>query len=228
LPDVAIGRLSARDAGEAAALVAKVIAYEEGGYDLSGRAVLVSDNGDGAGDFEVDTEGIASLLGGREIERIYMRDMGAAAMRPTIKDALDGGASLMSYVGHGAVAVWASENVLNNMDVAGLAPQAQQPFLMTMNCLNGYVQMPGLSSLAEELVKAPGRGAVGAFAPSGLSLNGPAHAYQRALVGELVSGRHERLGDAVLAAQAAYANTGAAPELLSIYHLLADPGLRLR
>jgi hypothetical protein len=207
--------------------VAKVIAYEEGGYDLSGRAVLVSDNGDGAGDFEVDTEGIAGLLGSREVERIYLRDLGVST-RGAILDALDRGSSLMSYVGHGAVAVWASENVLNNTDVADLGPQSQQPFLMTMNCLNGYVQMPGMSSLAEELVKAPGKGAVGAFAPSGLSLNGPAHAYQRALVEELVSGRHERLGDAVLAAQAAYADSGAAPELLGIYHLLADPGLRLR
>jgi hypothetical protein len=112
--------------------------------------------------------------------------------------------------------------------VADLGAQSQQPFLMTMNCLNGYVQMPGLNSLAEELVKAPGRGAVGAFAPSGLSLNGPAHAYQKALVEELVSGRHERLGDAVLAAQAAYADSGAAPELLALYHLLADPALEVR
>jgi hypothetical protein len=208
--------------------VAKVIAYEEGGYDLSGRAVLVSDNGDGAGDFEVDTEGIAGLLGSREVERIYLRDLGVGGTRGAILDAFERGASLMSYVGHGAVAVWASENVLNNMDVADLALQPQQPFLMTMNCLNGYVQMPGLSSLAEELVKAPGKGAVGAFAPSGLSLNGPAHAYQEALVEELVSGRHERLGDAVLAAQAAYADSGAAPELLALYHLLADPALEVR
>jgi hypothetical protein len=224
LPDVAIGRLSARDAAEAAVLVEKVLAFEDSGFGLGGRAVLVSDNADGAGDFELDSEAIASMLGKREIERIYLRDLGSPAMRPAIKGALDRGASLMSYVGHGAVAVWASENVLNNTDVATLAPQAQQPFLMTMNCLNGYVQMPGLNSLAEELVKAEGKGAVGAFAPSGLSLNGPAHQYQKALVEELLSGRHERLGDAVLAAQARYADSGALPELLTIYHLLADPG----
>jgi hypothetical protein len=45
---------------------------------------------------------------------------------------------------------------------------------------------------------------------------------------EIVSGQHERLGDAVLAAQAAYAETGLMPELLAVYHLFADPGLRLR
>jgi hypothetical protein len=69
---------------------------------------------------------------------------------------------------------------------------------------------------------------VAAVSPSGLSLDGPAHAYHRALMGAITSGRHERLGDAVLAAQGEYAATGLMPELLSIYHLLGDPALRIR
>ena len=81
------------------------------------------------------------------------------------------------------------------------------------------------NSLAEEFVKARDKGAIAAFSPNGLSLNGPAHRYHKALLHELFNfnRRHERLGDAVLAAQVAYAETGAFPELLSIYHLLGDP-----
>ena len=45
---------------------------------------------------------------------------------------------------------------------------------------------------------------------------------------EIVSGEHERLGDAVLAAQAAYAETGMMPELLAVYHLFADPGMKIQ
>jgi hypothetical protein len=45
---------------------------------------------------------------------------------------------------------------------------------------------------------------------------------------ELTRGTHERLGDAILAAQASYAETGLMPELLSVYHLLGDPGILLR
>jgi Peptidase family C25 len=77
-------------------------------------------------------------------------------------------------------------------------------------------------------VKAEGRGVVGAFSPSGLSLDGPAHRYHRAVMAELVSGEHERLGDAVLAAQRTYAETGLMPELLSVYHLFGDPAMRLQ
>jgi hypothetical protein len=49
-----------------------------------------------------------------------------------------------------------------------------------------------------------------------------------ALLEQIVNQDHERLGDAVLAGQAAYSDTGAFPELLSIYHLLGDPALSLR
>jgi hypothetical protein len=45
---------------------------------------------------------------------------------------------------------------------------------------------------------------------------------------EITSGRHARLGDAVLAAQSDYAETGLMPELLSIYQLLGDPAMRVK
>jgi hypothetical protein len=134
----------------------------------------------------------------------------------------------MSYLGHGAINLWAAENLFNNARVETLSPQSQQPVVLTMNCLNGYFHFPYFDSLAEALVKRQDKGAIAAFSPSGLSLNGPAHRYHQALLRELVSGRHSRLGDAVVAAQEAYAETGAFPELLSIYHLFGDPALKLR
>ena len=124
--------------------------------------------------------------------------------------------------------VWASENIFNYLDVAGLHAQAQQPLLMTMNCLNGFFHFPPLNSLSEELLKAEGKGAVAAFSPSGLSIDEAAHLYHKAVLGQILSGRHDRLGDAVLAAQRDYADSGAFPELLSIYHLFGDPAMGIR
>jgi len=94
----------------------------------------------------------------------------------------------MSYVGHGG-AVWASENVWNTWDASSLREQSQQPVLLTLNCLNGYFVAPNFDSLSESLVKAEGRGAVAAFSPSGLSLDGPAHQYHRAVMAELTGER---------------------------------------
>jgi hypothetical protein len=48
------------------------------------------------------------------------------------------------------------------------------------------------------------------------------------VVAELTGGEHERLGDAILAAQRIYAQSGLMPELLTVYHLLGDPATRIR
>jgi hypothetical protein len=129
-------------------------------------------------------------------------------------------------MGHGGTVVWASENIFNYQDVATLAPQPQQPLLLTLNCLNGFFHFPPLNSLSEELLKAEGKGVIGAFSPSGLSVNDAAHLFHKAVLQEILSGRHERLGDAILAAQDTYSHSGAFPELLSIYHLLGDPAMK--
>jgi len=228
LPDLAIGRLPAQTAEQAQALIEKVLTWEDTGQGLGGKAVLVADNPDEAGDFEWDVQDIAtSFLGGRETQTILLREEGPAT-RSKILEALDGGASYVSYVGHGGAAVWASENVLNSWDVGSLRAQSEQGVMLTLNCLNGYFVAPAFESLGEAYLKAEGRGTIAAFSPSGLSLDGPAHQFHRALMTELTSGSHERLGDAVLAAQEAYAQSGLMPELLSVYHLLGDPGMSIR
>ena len=227
VPDLAIGRLSAGTFAEAQRLVNKLVAFEQAGRTFAGTAVLVADNADIAGNFEADQDDIASsVLQGRAVEKIYLRDLGAAT-RATIRAAFDSGPGLVSYVGHGATAVWASENVWNNTDIPTLADQDQQPLLLTLNCLNGFFHFPPLDSLAEAFVKAEGKGAIAAFAPSGLSVNDAAHLYHKALLQEIESGAQARLGDALLAAQQNYADSGAFPELLSIYHLFGDPGMRI-
>ncbi len=227
VPDLAIGRLPATTLEQAVTLVQKLLAWEDSGQGLRGAAALVADNPDLAGDFEANVTDIAqSFLADRKPQLLLVSRLGADT-RPAILDSLDSGLSLLSYVGHGGAAVWASENVWNSWDAASLRAQSQQPLLLTLNCLNGYFVAPSFESLSESLLKAEGRGAIASLSPSGLSLDGPAHQYHRALMRELTSGSHARLGDAVLAAQQAYAQTGLMPELLSVYQLLGDPGMRL-
>jgi hypothetical protein len=229
LPDVAVGRLSAASVEEVTLLVEKILAYESGEGDPLAPIVLITDNPDVAGDFVADADELASgVLSGESIKKIYLTELGTGATRSAILEAFDQGASLMSYMGHGAIHLWANENLFNIWQVPSLSSQSQQPILLTMNCLNGYFHFPYFNSLSEELLKAEGKGVIAAFSPTGLSLNDPAHLFHKALLEEIVNGNHQRLGDAVLAGQAAYAETGAFPELLSIYHLLGDPALKLR
>ncbi len=230
LPDFAIGRLPAKSVSEVRAMVSKIVAYEASGSFGSGRAVLVADDPDAAGDFEAGAEEIAeTLLASRNPRRVYLRRLGVEGAREAIVESFGEDPALVSYMGHGGIHLWAQENLLDTAGVPPLPRRGEWPLVLTLNCLNGYFHFPYFDSLGEALVKAEGRGAVASISPSGLSLNEPAHVFHKALLSELLSGGHERLGDAVAAAQAAYAaDSGAFPELLRIYVLLGDPALRLR
>jgi hypothetical protein len=223
LPDVAVGRLPAGTVEQAETLVRKVLDWEDSGQGLAGRAVLVADRPDAGGDFEADALDVEeSFLRDRETLELRVRELGGAT-RSAIVGALDEGAALLSYVGHGGPAVWSSQNVLSSWDVPLLRAQTRQPLMLTLNCLNGYFVAPSFDSLAEAFLDAEGRGTIAAISPSGLSLEGPAHVFHRAVVAELTSGTHRRLGDVFLAAQRDYAEAGVMPELLSVYHLFGDP-----
>jgi len=227
LPDLALGRLPAANLDEARAMVDKVLAYENGGFTLDGPAVLIADQSDAGGDFQGHADELAqTLLHGHDVTSIYLAELGTGATHNAILQAFDDGASIMSFIGHGGMQLW-NHNIFRVDDVGSLAPQPQQPILFTMNCLNGYFQFPRFDSLAESLLKAPDKGVIAAFSPSGLSLDGPAHLYHRLLLAEVLSGQHPTLGDAILAAQAKYVDAGGYLELLKIYTLFGDPALRL-
>lgn len=229
LPDLALGRIPASSVEEVERIVRKILAYESLATGADPTAVLVADDSDEAGDFEGDADSLArSVLSNRSVRKIYLGRLGIDAAREEILESFDEGASTVSYVGHGGIHLWASENLFDLESVARLSTQPRQPIVVTMNCLNGYFHFPYFNSLAEELLKAEDRGAIAAFSPSGLSLNEPAQLLHEALLRELHSGTHRRLGDAVAAAQASYADSGAFPELLLIYHLLGDPALTIR
>jgi hypothetical protein len=189
----------------------------------------VTDNPDASGNFETAAEDLAQgILRSRRPQKIYLAQLGPDGTRATIVEALDNGVGLMSYIGHGAVTFWAHENVFDTDTVSTLAPQTEQPLMLTMNCLNGFFHFPYLDALAETLVNAEGKGAAAMVAPSGFSLNHHTHRFHRALLEEIVSGDHATLGDALLAAQTRYAEDGAFLELLAIFHLFGDPAMRLQ
>ena len=230
LPDLAIGRLPASTPDQAQSLVAKLLDWEAQGNSLDGPAALVADVPGDAGDFEADLRDVeASFLQGRPTTELFLAQIGdASSTRARILDSMNSGLALISYAGHGGGAVWSSQGILDSWDAASLLAQPQQPFMVTLDCLNGYFIDRVSDSLAEAFLKAQGRGSIAAFSPSGLSLDGPAHLFHRALMQEITGGQQPRLGDAILAAQKTYARTGAFPELLSVYHLFGDPAMRIR
>lgn len=109
LPDLAIGRLPAASVEELSRMVAKILAHENRGGPR-GAVVLVADNPDSAGDFDADVQELASGLLARENPKtMHLSRLGVEATRGSIVEAFDSGASLLSYVGHGGIHLWAQE-----------------------------------------------------------------------------------------------------------------------
>ncbi len=72
LPDIAIGRINAASSTEAQTAVQKILDFETSGQSPSaGKAALVADNPDLAGEFEANQDEIATLLPSRTVEKLY-------------------------------------------------------------------------------------------------------------------------------------------------------------
>src|SRR4029078_7746753 len=69
--------------------------------------------------------------------------------------ALNQGQLLVDYVGHATFAPWVLDGVFNSGAAAALTNGNRLPFVVAMNCLNGYFQDLFSYSMAEGLMEAP-------------------------------------------------------------------------
>ena len=165
-----VGRLPARSAGQLAAMVSKIIAYEQNGGGAWQRSVLLVSDRDEAGlvDYaDLNERARAMLPGNYQVTHIRRgTDPDAGQL---VKARLSEGAGLVSYAGHGSVASWRLD-LLTTEDVPGLTNGSKLPIVVALNCFNGLFQsLFPEESLAEALVRAPNGGAVGVWASSGLT-----------------------------------------------------------
>jgi len=188
LPEVFVGRLPAQTVEEVAAYVTKVLNYEA--QPLSAwhlHALLVADNG------ESSDEGFDSLLErlrtlfptAMTAQTVYMEDYCPPSLTPcpaataAVTQAWNAGAGLLAYSGHGSIHRWAHEPLLFNTDLAALTQTTALPFLLALDCWDGYwmfpPQYPGLPgrdvrSIGEWVTTVlTETGAIAAYGPAGLA-----------------------------------------------------------
>jgi uncharacterized repeat protein (TIGR01451 family) len=232
LPDMFVGRLSVRTLSEANTVVDKILGYEPSPPpgDWRRKALFVAD--DEAG-FETISDGLIAILpAGYTSQRIY-----ATAYRqpydptPDILSAIDRGALIVNYIGHGSVTSWGSwpgGSIFNQNDIPNLNNSPRYPLLVTGNCSNGLFAHPTTRyALAEQFVDAQGRGGIAAWSPTGLGYaswhDTMAGSLYQAMFGEYMY----QLGPATTAAKLeAFCRLGWR-EPIEIFTLLGDPALTL-
>ncbi|MCS7038236.1 MAG: C25 family cysteine peptidase [Caldilineales bacterium] len=234
VPDLMVGRLPVGDVVEAERLVDKLIAYDSlpTGQPWQNRLVLVADNADGAGDFAVLAEHIASLAVALwPIERLYygVNYASATALRERLLAAWNEGALIVNYSGHGQVAEWGAEQFLAQRDLPALQNTGRPAVVLVMASLSGIFYRPGIRSLQEALLLLPdGRGAIGYLASTGYGIGVGNGLVNEGFIAAFRQGRPLTLGEAALSGRMHLFAQGYAYSafLVDLFALFGDPATR--
>ncbi|MBN1890138.1 MAG: hypothetical protein JW850_19225 [Thermoflexales bacterium] len=219
LPDVALGRLPARNAAEAEALVARTIEYEKAAPagDWQRQVVMIADPSEAIFARLAD-ELAARLPPGRfDLARLYTKDP------PSVVRALNDGALLVFYVGHGSLGLWGKDGLLTVEAVENLSNAGRRPVVVNFTCLTGYFAHPTAESMGEKLLRPAGGGAVAVVVPSSLTLPNDQQSFARLLVESLAT-PGTTLGEALLRAQR---ESSSSRDVRLTYALLGDPAMKL-
>ncbi len=238
-PDMMLGRLPVKNLQETAEVVAKLIEYDQNssqdGFDQ--RMLFVADNADEAGNFAAYADGVVNdfVPTTYQVRKVYysVTHFTPADARSAIIQGINQGVLLINYTGHGSIQFWASELLLKKTDLPLLNNLDYLPFVLSMTCLDGYFTNPSppgsdYSSLAESLVKAPDKGAIASWSPSGLGLSSGHDFLDRGLFDAIFNHQISQLGPAIIQAKLnLYVNTTGYRDLIDTYTLFGDPATSL-
>jgi len=246
--DLYIGRLPADDAEDAAAMTAKIVAYENAPNSKTWQKdiLLVADDQvkDFESVFETINEDAAAVIpaGMNPPGRGYLGDylaegFSAADLKTDLKDQIDAGTLIVNFSGHGSLQTWADERIFENADVADLANADALPFVVSMNCLTGYFAYPEpeslkpyVQSMAEVLLRTPATGAAAALMPTGMTTTEGQHVLNTALFEALFTEDVRRLGDALTRAKMTLLANGENDylDVSQTFLLFGDPAMALK
>jgi hypothetical protein len=250
VPDLALGRLPAASAAEAAILVDKTIAYESEAPRGSwrNRYILVADDENSSFEgacesqwtFESEVISQQKAPDFPETEKIYLTEYPSIAgikpqSRVAFLEAWNRGALLINYIGHGSSQQMADEQVFLNADVSQLNNGLELPILMAFSCTIGDFANPAGKSLSEKLLLREAGGAIGAITASRESYPNPNEVLNFAVFERLLPRRlggswtpvGVALAHSKLVAQAQTGFSAFQEENSWKYNLLADPALTL-
>lgn len=233
VPELYVGRIPGDSPATIGAIVNKLIRYESNRHQDSNGALFVADDDDPA--FEALNEVLISYLPGDFLpETVYTRfynDFDDATA--DIKSFINEGMAMVNFVGHGDVTRWGAEPagggdfIFVPDDIEDLTNENSFPFVLALNCLNGYFSQPLLYSLAEEWVMAKDAGAVACFAPSGLSHQWEHEFISTRIFSRIFLGGENRIGDVAIESKIDAYYSGASDLVLVSFNLIGDPATRL-
>lgn len=239
--DVGVGRLPARTSQEAKEVVDKIISYQNRKENLGAwrkNLIFLADDGD-ANQHQSDADRLADKVENNypnfNIEKIYLDaftqiSSGGNERSPACKEsftkAVEQGALIINYTGHGGEVGWMQEEVFRKTDMQNWQNGNRLPLMVTATCEFGRYDDPTIVSGAEEAILFPDKGAIAlvtttrpVFSSTNFILNNVFYDY----VFEPINGSMPRLGDVMRLTK----NASLSGSINRNFSLLGDPSMRL-
>lgn len=228
LAEIPIGRIASRDAAGITTVLNKVIHWEsQGGASLSRGALFAYDFPSGY-DFDAMSHLIAAELPDTMPKTFVYR--GEVNANTNLINAMNAGKYIVNYSGHGTTGSWGGNPVFFNLfSVANLEDDPNDPAVYTMlTCLNGAFHYLRNESFGEFLTKANNRGAVAAWASTGLTLANIQEPMAVHFYGKIADGDMPRLGDMIRDSKAVLGEEAGGTDVRRSWALIGDPMLKVR
>ncbi|MFH1862213.1 MAG: C25 family cysteine peptidase, partial [bacterium] len=240
LPDLAVGRIPARDAEELNAYLQKLEEYETNlaAEKWRNTHLFVSGSGNVGGItfWQLSQQIIGQLRDDVFINRLATDPITNPFFGGTAEliESFDDGALIVDYNGHGAGSVWSDNSLFLLQNLPQLSNQGRYPFITNFTCFIGAFDTPQPGTiLGEEFILEPQKGAIGVLASTGLGwfINGSW--LQERLTSLLYEDTQLRLGELINAAKISYyayyglSQTEESFDMMHLLNLMGDPSLRL-
>ncbi|MCL5021561.1 MAG: C25 family cysteine peptidase, partial [Bacteroidetes bacterium] len=240
IPDVAIGRIPAKNVDQVKAAVDKILSYYSNTtFGWQNTALLI---GGEESTFHSESDLIARTM---IPPRFFVKQLYTSIQNPAVdtkyygvtQDLLNDfnqGLSVINYMGHGGGAIWADNGILTNDAVQTLANKGKYPFVSSMTCFAGAFDGQIGQPLVSTLLLAQDKGAIGVIASAGLGWMYNDFFMDTEifpLLFDSTSAGQSVGTDMILGKSAYYASYFFWPQaatMLNQYNLLGDPALKIQ
>lgn len=232
-PDLIIARFSVKNTTDLANMINRSIAYEKTPTDgdwYQHAVGIASAEGDPTDGVRADYERDVLLAGSyKEVDQLYDPN----TQTSDVAAAINNGASLVNYIGHGSETVWVTGYFSNN-DVNALSNAGKLPMVISVACVNGRFSYTGGDSFAERWMKAgtPAHpvGAIAILASSTNQVWVPPTIGQLAISKLVANGTVTHIGALMMDGSLAVLEDGSidAAQTFQTWHIFGDPTVTMR
>ena len=232
LPDMLCGRLAVQTASEVDAIVEKIIEYKNDYTHCEWKKNIsfIADDSEGSEKFEILSDNLIKLIPTEyNVKKSYLRDFkNSAEIKEKIIKDINNGCLIVNYIGHGGIDLFAHERIFKIENILRLVNRKKFPFVTAFTCSSGMFQHAERECLAEELVKAENKGAIGVFTATGSIYVYPDNALGKELFNSIFVNENYTIGSCILQAKLNYLNFKIFYEdVIELYTLFGDPAINL-